>query len=150
MELRKGRWLTDSDKSDVILLNESMAREAFGSADPVGRTLKIPDPEVVVGVIGDLRYTKLDADVVPEIFLPFDQPMMFPFDIAVRAPNLSGIPAAVRREMAAIDPSLPPWDMKTLREALADSISSQRFNLFLLGRSRWRRSCWRWSASTAW
>ena len=57
----------------------------------------------------------------------------FLFDIAVRAPNLSGIPAAVRREMAAIDPSLPPWDMKTLREALADSISSQRFNLLLLG-----------------
>jgi len=133
MELRKGRWLTDSDKDGVILLNESMAREAFGSDDPIGRTLKIPQPEVVVGVLADLRYTKLDADVVPEIFLPFDQPMMFLFDIAVRAPNLSGIPAAVRREMAAIDPGLPPYDLKTLKEALADSISSQRFNLFLLG-----------------
>jgi hypothetical protein len=59
--------------------------------------------------------------------------MTFMFDIAVRAPNLSAIPAAVRREMAAIDPSLPPYDVKTLQEALADSISSQRFNLFLLG-----------------
>ena len=49
-----------------------MAREAFGSADPIGRTLKIPEPKVVVGVVGDLRYTRLDADVVPEIFLPFD------------------------------------------------------------------------------
>jgi predicted permease len=133
MEVRKGRWLTDSDKDGVILLNESMAREAFGSADPIGRTLKIPQPKVVVGVLTDLRYTKLDADVVPEIFLPFDQPMMFLFDIAVRAPNLSGIPAAVRREMAAIDSSLPPYNVKTLREALADSISLQRFNLFLLG-----------------
>ncbi|MGA7237545.1 MAG: FtsX-like permease family protein, partial [Bryobacteraceae bacterium] len=138
MELLKGRWLTDSDKGGVIVLNESMAHEAFGSSDPIGRTLKIPQPEVVVGVIGDLRYTKLDADVVPEIFLPFDEQgaagaVMFLFDIAVRAPNLSGIPAAVRREMAAIDPSLPPYDVKTLRDALADSISSQRFNLFLLG-----------------
>jgi putative ABC transport system permease protein len=133
MELRKGRWLTDSDKGGVILLNESMAREAFGPTDPIGRTLKIPQPMVVVGVLADLRYTKLDTDVVPEIFLAFDQPMMFLFDIAVRAPNLSGIPAAVRREMGAIDPSLPPYDVKTLREALADSISSQRFNLFLLG-----------------
>ncbi len=133
MELRKGRWLTDSDKGDVILLNESMAREAFGSADPIGRTLKTPQPKVVIGVLADLRYTKLDADVVPEVFLPFDQPMMFLFDVAVRAPSLKGIPAAVRREMAAIDPSLPPYDVKTLREALANSISSQRFNLFLLG-----------------
>jgi len=35
--------------------------------------------------------------------------------------------------MAAIDASVPPYDVKTLREALADSISSQRFHLFLLG-----------------
>ena len=59
--------------------------------------------------------------------------MTIGFGIAVRAPDLAGIPAAVRREMAAIDPSVPPYDVKTLREALADSISSQRFNLFLLG-----------------
>src|SRR5262249_38091738 len=132
MELRKGRWITDSDK-DVILLNESMAREAFGAEDPIGRTLKITEPYVVVGVVADLRYTKLDAGVVPEIFLPFGPPAIFMFDVAVRAPNLAGIPAAVRREMAAIDPSVPPYDVKTLEEALADSISPQRFNLFLLG-----------------
>jgi putative ABC transport system permease protein len=138
MELKKGRWLTDSDKDGVILLNESMARDAFGSGDPMGHALKIPRPEVVVGVVSDLRYTKLDADVVPEIFLPFDQQegsgaMMFQFDVAVRARNLAGVPAAVRHEMAAIDATLPPYDMKTLREALADTISSRRFGLFLLG-----------------
>lgn len=131
MELRKGRWLNDSDKGG-ILLNESMAREAFGSADPVGRTLNVPDPKVVAGVVGDLRYTRLDADVVPEVFLPQEQ-MTIGFGIAVRAADLAGIPAAVRREMAGIDPSVPPYDVKTLREALADSISSQRFYLFLLG-----------------
>ena len=132
MELRKGRWLKDSDKGGAILLNESMAREAFGSVDPIGRTLKIPEPKVVAGVVSDLRYTRLDADVVPEIFLPEEQ-MTIGFGIAVRARDLAGVPAAVRREMAAIDPSVPPYDVKTLQEALADSISSQRFNLFLLG-----------------
>ncbi|HTP34413.1 MAG TPA: ABC transporter permease [Candidatus Acidoferrales bacterium] len=133
MELRKGRWLADSEKGDAILLNESMAREAFGSADPIGHTLKVPEPRVVAGVISDLRYTRLDAGVVPEIFLPVDERMTIGFSIAVRAASLAGIPAAVRREMAAIDPSVPPYDVKTLEEALAESISSQRFNLFLLG-----------------
>jgi putative ABC transport system permease protein len=135
MELRKGRWLTDSDKGGAILLNESMAREAFGSADPIGRTLKIygTKGELVAGVVSDLRYTRLDADAVPEVFLPVDEQMTIGFGIAVRAPNLAGIPAAVRREMAAIDSSVPPYDVKTLREALADSISSQRFHLFLFG-----------------
>jgi len=35
--------------------------------------------------------------------------------------------------MAVIDPTVPPYDVKTLEEALAGSISSQRFHLFLLG-----------------
>ena len=45
--------------------------------------------------------------------------MTIGFSIAVRAPNLAGIPAGVRREMAAIDPSVPFYDVKTLEEALA-------------------------------
>jgi putative ABC transport system permease protein len=67
------------------------------------------------------------------MFKPVDEKMTIGFGIAVRAPDLADIPAAVRREMAAIDPSVPPYDVKTLREVLADSISSQRFHLFLLG-----------------
>ena len=135
MQLRKGRWLTASDSQDTIMLNESMAREAFGSADPIGRSLSVPRPAVVVGVVADLRYTRLDADAVPEVFLPF-QPSamsMFLFDAAVRARDLSGIPAAVRRELAAIDRGVPAYDVKTLDRVLADSIAPNRFHLFLLG-----------------
>ena len=134
MQLRKGRWLNNSDPQGVVLLNDSMARGAFGSVDPVGRSLPVPEPAVVVGVVADLRYTRLDADAYPEVFLPFQHPpAMFLFDVAVRARNLSGIPAAVRREMAAIDPGVPPYDVKPLEQALADTIAPHRFNLFLLG-----------------
>jgi hypothetical protein len=86
----------------------------------------------VTGLVVTTVTLLTDAGVVPEIFLP-DEQMTIGFGIAVRASNLAGIPAAVRREMAAIDPGVPPYDVKTLREALADSISSQRFHLFLLG-----------------
>jgi predicted permease len=134
MRLRKGRWLTESDGAGVVLLNESMAREAFGAIDPIGRSLPVPQPAVVVGVVADQRYTRLDADAVPEVFLSFrsSQPI-FMSDVAVRARDLSGVPAAIRREFAAIDDDVPAYDMKTLDEALADSIALQRFNLFLLG-----------------
>lgn len=133
MQLVKGRWLTDSDTQSTILLNESMAREAFGSVDPIGRSLSVPQKAVVAGVIADLRYTRLDTQAVPEAFLPFDPAMMRQFDVAVRARDLSGIPAAIRRELAAIDPSVPAYDIKTLSASLADSIAPHRFNLLLLG-----------------
>lgn len=134
MQLRAGRWLNETDKQGVILLNESMAREAFGSADPIGRTLRMPRPAVVVGVIADLRYTRLDADATPEIFQPFpDHFTMFQFDVALRAPVRSGIAKAARTAMTAIDSGVPPYDVKTLEDSLAESIAPQRFNLFLLG-----------------
>ena len=134
MQLLKGRWLTDSDPDNVILINESMAREAFGAVDPIGHSLSVPRPAVVVGIVADLRYTRLDAHAPPEIFLPLPQvSMMFMSDVAVRTRDVSGLPAAIRREFAAIDPAVPPYDMRTLDRALAETIATHRFNLFLLG-----------------
>ena len=133
MQLLKGRWLSDADKGGVVMLNESMAREAFGAVDPIGRSLSAPQPAVVVGVLADLRYSHLDADAPPEVFLPFPNRMMLSFDLAVRAANPAGLLPSIRREMAALDPTQPAYDVKTLDRALADSIAPHRFNLFLLG-----------------
>jgi putative ABC transport system permease protein len=94
----------------------------------------VPQEAVVVGVVADLRYTRLDADAPPEVFFPFQQNLMtFLSDVAVHANNPSALQPAIRREIAAIDPTQPAYDMKTLDRALADSIAPQRFNLFLLG-----------------
>jgi putative ABC transport system permease protein len=133
MQLREGRWLSDADQGGVVMLNESMAREAFGAVDPIGRSLSAPQPAVVVGVLADLRYSHLDADAPPEVFLPFPNRMTLGFDVAIRAASPPGVMPAIRREMAAIDPTVPAYDVKTLDRALADSIAPQRFNLFLLG-----------------
>ena len=59
--------------------------------------------------------------------------MAFMSDVAVRGGDSSGLPAAVRRAFAAVDPAVPPADTKTLARALADTIAPHRFNLFLLG-----------------
>ncbi|MGA2147197.1 MAG: ABC transporter permease [Bryobacteraceae bacterium] len=133
MQLLKGRWLSDADQGGVVMLNESMAREAFGAVDPIGRSLSAPQPAVVIGVLADLRYSHLDADAPPEVFLPFPNRMMLSFDLAVRAANPAGLLPSIRREMAALDPTQPAYDVKTLDRALADSIAPHRFNLFLLG-----------------
>jgi putative ABC transport system permease protein len=133
MQLLKGRWLSDADQGGVVMLNESMAREAFGAVDPIGRSLSAPQPAVVIGVLANLRYSHLDADAPPEVFLPFPNRMMLSFDLAVRAANPAGLLPSIRREMAALDPTQPAYDVKTLDRALADSIAPHRFNLFLLG-----------------
>ena len=132
--LVKGRWLTDTE-TGVGVLNESMAREAFGSADPIGRRISVPEPTTIVGVVADVKYSKLDAAAPSEVYVPYRQsPMLFGADIAVRT---SGNPAAMmpllRQRIAEIDPLQPTYDVKTLDQALSDSIAPRRFNLFLFG-----------------
>ncbi len=134
MRLVKGRWLTDADQG-VALMNESMAREAFGDANPIGQMIYKTRSAVVVGIVADLKYSQLDAEAPPEIFIPYqEEEMLRGTDLAVRT---SGDPATVaadlRKLISGIDPSQPAYDVKTLELTLADSIAPRRFNFFLLG-----------------
>jgi putative ABC transport system permease protein len=134
MQLEKGRWLTEADTHGA-LLNESMARQAFGTVDPIGRQLAIPRPVTIVGVVANVKYSKLDAEAPPELFLGIGQaPDLYGVEIAARA---AARPAAVvpllRQLVAGVDPSQRVYDVETLDRALAQSIAPRRFNLFLLG-----------------
>lgn len=134
MRLVKGRWISDSE-SAVALMNESMARRAFGSVDPIGRQYSIPRPVTIVGILADLKYSKLDAEAIPEIFVPHDTetPNLYGAEIAVRTDaNPETLAPALRKLISDIDPSQPVFDVKTLDQALAESIAPRRFNLFLL------------------
>jgi predicted permease len=134
MTLVKGRWLRASDSAGAML-NESMARQAFGAMDPLGRQLSIPQPATVVGVLADVKYSKLDAAAAPEAFVGFEQvPPLNGTEIAVRtAGSTAALAPALRKLVTDIDPSQPVYDVKTLDQALAASIAPRRFNLFLLG-----------------
>jgi putative ABC transport system permease protein len=135
--LVKGRPLTDTDLPNMILLNESFSREAFGAADPVGHELRLNQTFTIAGVVSDVKYSKLDAAPPPEAYLPFRQLPMLPglaIDLAVRT---EGDPLAVatgiRKLISEIDPSQPVYGVTTLDRALSDSIAPRRFNLFVFG-----------------
>jgi putative ABC transport system permease protein len=139
MTLLKGRWLTDAEPGEAALINDALARRVFGSEDPIGKRIRIPRQvapvATIVGVVGDLKYSKLDADPGLQIYIPYRQtPFLRTVDVAVRA---SGDPVAlapaVRKLISGIDPTQPLYDMKTMDQALAESIAPRRFNLLLLG-----------------
>src|SRR6185295_16421712 len=63
MRLLRGRDFSDRDTGDstpVIIINQAMARDMFGDADPLGHRIKSwRDENVlreVVGVVEDVRY----------------------------------------------------------------------------------------------
>ena len=144
MQLVQGRWLTDNEQSRAVMVNEKLAHELFGTADPVGQPLSIPgatpghrnaDPATIVGVVGDLKYSKLDAPAQPEIYIPFQQAQfLMAMTVMVRtSSDASAIAPAIRDLIANIDRTQSVYDVRTLEQALAESIAPRRFNLFLLG-----------------
>ncbi|MBV8904813.1 MAG: FtsX-like permease family protein [Acidobacteriia bacterium] len=139
MRLVKGRWLTEDDSGDNVLLNESLARIAFGSVDPIGHKLFTSGRSntVVVGVVSDLKYFQLDEAAPPEMYvgLQFQSPF-FPVGgtIAVRtATDPLALVPTIRKMISGIDPTQPVYHIETLEQALSESIAPRHFHLFLLG-----------------
>jgi putative ABC transport system permease protein len=144
MRLVRGRWMSDAEASAIIVINESLARREFAGQDAIGKRIQIGGPPgepgavfaTIVGVVADLKYSKLDASPAPELF----------FDYAHAPPSTGGIMVvlrtkgdplaaarAVRKLIADIDEAQPIDQVRTLEQVLAKSIAPRRFYLFLLG-----------------
>lgn len=67
----------DSSKPQVVIVNQAMARQFFGNANPVGRHLSYlsepPKPMEIVGLVEDIREGPLDTAVLPAMYLPLLQ-----------------------------------------------------------------------------
>jgi putative ABC transport system permease protein len=134
--LLKGRWITDDEPSEAVVVNETFARRVFGREDPLGKRFRWGDTsETIAGVVGDLKTSRLDAGPDPEILIPFQYtPTFRRLEILVKTPgNPMAVLPEVRRVVGRLDPSQPPYAVMTLESALSDSIAPRRFNLLLLG-----------------
>jgi predicted permease len=137
MQLLRGRWITDSDPADTVVINETLARRVFGDSDPVGQRMQKLNKLRAVGVAANLKYSKRDAMPGPEVFRPYSKNLWggnASLTIVVRMPgDPLGISLTARKMISGIDPEQPVYDIQTLEQALTTSIAARRFNLFLLG-----------------
>jgi predicted permease len=148
--LLRGRDLREDDdlKAPVVLIDDALARKLFGNGDPLGHRLAFP-PEVVgnlrgpeiVGVFGHVLQYGLDAadPVQAGMILPYAMMAQFApqwfqsITLLVRGggdPQL--LAGAVRREVSALDPELPIYNVKTMDAAVEESLAGRRFSTLLL------------------
>jgi len=141
--LRLGRGIEDHDTSDspkVALINQKMAAQLWPNQDPVGRRIKFPGSErnpqpwrTIVGVVSDVAQYALDKEPPMQIYLPHTQfPTSFNNIVVKTEDDPSGVLAAVRREILAIDKDQAVYNVVTLEQLHADSISLRRFFTLLL------------------
>jgi len=141
MRMIAGRWFRDAEPHPVFVVNESLARRDFGG-NAIGRRIQIGGRPgaadavfgTIIGVVADLRYTKLDAIPEPEIFAHYAHGVPFTATVVVRAAgDPIDLASAVRAQLTGIDKIQDVSDVDTLERALAKSIAPRRFNVFLFG-----------------
>jgi putative ABC transport system permease protein len=141
--VQSGRTFTardDSSQPPVVVINETMARQFFGAATPVGRRLRLGraggnDPwRTVVGVVRDVKSQALEAAVLPQLYLPLEQwsRSEMSFALKVDGDPLALVPA-IRAETKALDPYLPLAKIRTMPQVVAAATSPRRFNALLMG-----------------
>jgi putative ABC transport system permease protein len=136
----KGRWLTDHEPTPVFVINETLARQAFPGSDPIGKRIRVPFVDAstsfapVIGVVADLRYSKLGTASEPELFLDYAHARIAGTTLTIRtSADPMSVAPSLRTLLSSIDRTQPLFDIKPLDVALADSIAPRRLNLLLLG-----------------
>jgi len=130
--LRDGRYLLDSDGAaapKVAVVSASLVRKYFNGENPIGHKIKFgrEDSEnpwlTIVGVVGDLHYSWISREDVPTIYRAARQSPPYYTTLVLRT---SGDPlkfaSAVRAEIAAIDPNLPMYNIKSMDKLITEAI----------------------------
>jgi predicted permease len=121
----------------AVVVNQALVRRHFAGQDPLGRHIRIgadPTPRTIVGVAADVLNTEPDVPTAPQAYLPFGQRPLRAFTIFLRTEASDATVAAVRREVARLDPDQPLYDVKTMEQALFESAASDRviMGMFIL------------------
>jgi predicted permease len=136
--VKRGRALTDADTPAaprVILINEALARQYFPNEDPVGRRL---DRGLIVGVVGDVRTSRLDLPATPEVYYAFAQNPAATSNAGVALvvkthARPESLARAVQDAIHALNPAQVIFGAKSMDRVIADSLSDIHLYLWLIG-----------------
>src|SRR5262249_58023938 len=89
----------------------------------------------IVGGVPPDRHQTPAEDANRYVYVPFAQDVRSEMDIVVRsAADPGALVAAIRRELASLDRSLPLYEVHTLEAVVADSLGTRRVtNALLMG-----------------
>jgi putative ABC transport system permease protein len=123
-------------------VNERFAQKFFPGQNVIGKRIKPgfaaddsgEKMREIVGVVGNVKHLALKNEDSPEMYLPQTQ---IPFNIMslVVRTSISDpavLTTAIRKELAAMDSSIPLTSIRVFNEYISRSLARPRFNALLL------------------
>lgn len=145
MRLVHGRAFTEADgdaSEPVVIVDEAAANRYWPGRDPLGRRMAIvntlfPSPAPhwmkVVGVVADVRHTRLDTAPQPQFYLPY---FSGEWRTAFLVMRTEGDPAmfgsTLRRHVTATDPNAVVTEIRPMEALVTASSAPARFRTRLL------------------
>jgi len=143
--VRQGRVFDEKDQIEsapVVIVNERFANKYFPSQNVVGKRI-MPGFSAddngekmreIVGVVGNVKHLSLRNEDSPEMYLPNTQ---IPFNIPslvirTSVSNPNALTNSVRKELAALDATIPLTSVRVFAEYISRSLARPRFNTLLL------------------
>jgi len=145
LSLVNGRFLDALDEGAAtgrMVINETMARRFWPGDDPIGKHLRLrfsvggaePSSYEIVGIVHDTKQNSVEAQVAPEMLIPFTQmtfwQMVFTARTTAGPESLIG---AIRTIVADLDPAVPVYDVRTMKGRIADTFAQRLASVVMLG-----------------
>jgi putative ABC transport system permease protein len=141
IQLLHGRTFSATDRADgsqVVIVNAALARKLWGETNAVGQRIGLANDNMrereVVGVVDSVKHKGLDAQVEPEVYVPYEQNQWSFMTLIVRNhTNAHSLASAMREQLWALDPDLPANSIVTLEHLIQRSLAPMRFRALLVG-----------------
>jgi predicted permease len=148
--MRRGRFFTADDTSTsppVVVANQAFADKYLPGQDPIGHVISMRKTGRfhdirIVGVIGDVKQTKVTEPTTPELYFCLAQTVPGTplygvarafIQVAIRAAvPASTLKAQFDKALHEVAPDATTTDVKTMHEAVEDSFGSQTLTAYLL------------------
>ncbi|MGB6745001.1 MAG: ABC transporter permease, partial [Terracidiphilus sp.] len=133
-----GRFFTNDDRpgnSPVAIVNQSFALKYFAGRNPIGGQIGYSEHSrrTVVGVVGDVRHSSLEAAPQPQVYLPFTEGDARGATIVVSSTlSPQSVASAIRANLKTIDPNLAVDDIYTMGDLVSKASAQRRFQTSLL------------------
>jgi predicted permease len=118
----------------AVIVDSTLVENYISDRNPLGTQVRIAGAwRTIVGVVGAVRHSSLDAASVPTVYLPIIQRTAGSVFVVVRGsrvtPDASLIADAVRR----LDPEQPVFALRPMRDYINTAAAEPRFLAFIIG-----------------
>jgi predicted permease len=123
----RGRGFEDADREgarEVVVINEVLAKRHWPDSDPIGREILFGDSgREIVGVAANTGVASPRPGENPMVYWPVYQGERRNLGYLVESSApLASLYEPVRAQIRAMDPNLPPYGMRPLRDIIDESL----------------------------